>query len=80
MRIEVWEGAPSDGRRGWYWHFKARNGKITADSECFPSKSNAMRAAKSVVREVIIGREYRPDPDFVAAVDPNYPGITRITW
>lgn len=49
MKIEVWEG-----KRGyWYWHFKASNGRVTADSEGFISKGHAMRAAKAVVRGVV---------------------------
>lgn len=45
MHIEVWEG-----NGGYFWHFRSRNGKITADSESFPSKGHAIRAAKAVVR------------------------------
>lgn len=37
----------------WYWHFKAKNGKVTADSEAFPTKAHAIRAAKAVVRAVM---------------------------
>jgi uncharacterized protein YegP (UPF0339 family) len=48
MCAEVWEG-----KRGFYWHFKGHNGKVTADSEAFPTKGNALRAAKSVVRGVV---------------------------
>jgi len=48
MRIEVFEG-----KSGWFWHFRASNGRITAVAESFTSKSHAMRAAKSVVRGVV---------------------------
>lgn len=46
MHIEIWEGAV-----GWHWHFKNK-GRITADAEAFPTKGNAMRAAKAVVKAV----------------------------
>lgn len=36
----------------WYWHFKAKNGKVTADSEAFPTKAHAIRAAKNTVKAV----------------------------
>lgn len=41
--IEVWKG-----RAHWHWHLR-RNGRIVADAENFPSKGNAMRAAKAVI-------------------------------
>lgn len=48
MHIEVFCG--NQGQ--WYWHLKARNGKIIADNEAFASKGNAIRAAKGVVKAV----------------------------
>jgi uncharacterized protein YegP (UPF0339 family) len=37
----------------WYWRLKAKNGEIVADgSEAYYSKSNAKRAAKSVVKSL----------------------------
>ena len=56
MKIEVFRGigvTPRSHRNSWYWHFKATNGKVTADSEAFPTKAHAVRAAKQVVRQVI---------------------------
>ena len=46
--IEVWKG-----RAHWHWHFKSGNGRIVADAENFPSKGNAIRAAKRVVTAVL---------------------------
>jgi len=43
MRIEVFHG-----NDGWFWHFRNK-GRITADSEAFPTKAHAVRAAKAVV-------------------------------
>jgi len=39
--------------KGWYWHFRAKNGNIVSDAEAFPTKANAMRAAKAVVKAVV---------------------------
>lgn len=59
MHIEVWQGtnrvSETTGRvvaQRWHWHFKNR-GRIVADAEAFPSKGNAIRAAKAVVRGVV---------------------------
>lgn len=41
MKIEVFKG---DKR--WYYHVKARNGKVLLVSESYFSKGNAKRAAK----------------------------------
>lgn len=43
-----WEYFPgSDG--GWYWHFEAANGEVTADgAEGYVSKSNVRRAIANV--------------------------------
>lgn len=55
MHIEVFEGysLTNSTDPAWYWHFKAKNGKVTADSEAFPTKAHAIRAAKAVVRAVM---------------------------
>jgi len=45
MHIEVFEGK-KEGQ--WYWHFRNK-GRVTADSEAFPSRHHATRAARSVV-------------------------------
>lgn len=46
MLMVVFQGAD-----GWRWHSK-NGGRITASSEAFASKSNAIRAAKAHVRAV----------------------------
>lgn len=48
MHIEVFKSEKSGQ---WHWHFKNK-GRITADSEAFPTKSNASRAARAVVTAV----------------------------
>lgn len=53
MRIEVWQGKPGK-RPAWHWHLRAKNGKIVTDADAFPTKANALRAAKSVVRAIIV--------------------------
>ena len=48
MRIEV-----VHTREGSHiWRFRAPNGRITANNETFDNRSNAMRAAKAVVRSI----------------------------
>lgn len=49
MKIEVFVGSNGD----WYWHFRAKNGRVTADAEAYASKANAIRAAKAVVKGVM---------------------------
>jgi uncharacterized protein YegP (UPF0339 family) len=60
VQIEVWANRYGQ----WYWHFRSK-GRVTADSESFPSKAHALRAAKAVVRAVIkrlATSVFRPDP------------------
>ena len=57
MKIEVWKGR--DG--SWFWHKAARNGQKTSDAEAFPTKGNAVRAAKMEIRATIKAyRHYDP--------------------
>jgi uncharacterized protein YegP (UPF0339 family) len=45
MRFEIYQGTD----RQWYWHLKSRNNKVIADSaEAYVSKSNAVRAVRTV--------------------------------
>lgn len=48
-RIEVFQG-----RDGWRWHVRAANGEITAQSEVYASKANAMRAARAFSRLPVV--------------------------
>jgi len=48
MQIEVFE---TRGKQ-WCWHFRNK-GRVTADSEQFPTKAHAIRAGKAVVRAVV---------------------------
>jgi uncharacterized protein YegP (UPF0339 family) len=49
VKIEILQ---AQGGKEWFWHFKNK-GRIIAVSETFPSRSNALRAAKSCVRGVL---------------------------
>lgn len=51
-KIEVWQNTNKE----WFWHLKARNGQVVADAEVFPSRANAIRAAKGHVRNVVGGK------------------------
>lgn len=37
---------------GWRWHFVADNGEVMASGEAYANKSNAMRAVRSLKRQV----------------------------
>ena len=55
MHIEIFTGekiGPKSPDR-WYWHKVNNNGKITCNSEAFPSKAHALRAAKADVTHTI---------------------------
>lgn len=71
MHIEIFKG-----KREWHWHFVNR-GRITADAEGFPSKGNAVRAAKAVVRGVIRAMTPGCIPTFTASAQGS---VTIITW
>lgn len=76
MKIEVWQNTNVTGKKSqtWHWHFKARNGRIIADAEAFPSKANAIRAAKGVVRSLI-------GPDFLMWREvERKDGVVVLTW
>jgi hypothetical protein len=47
VRIEIWQA-----NEKWFWHVRASNGRVTSDAESFPSRSNAIRAAKRVVATI----------------------------
>jgi uncharacterized protein YegP (UPF0339 family) len=74
MHARIFQSA--DGQ--WHWHFKTK-GRITADSESFPSKSNAVRAAKSVVKAVLKPLSVVVQPVFTERVDEKDGGF-KITW
>ena len=55
MHIEIFQTprvTKHEKAQTWHWHFKNK-GRITADAEAFPSRSNAVRAAQAVVRAVV---------------------------
>lgn len=69
--IEVWKG-----RAHWHWHFR-RGGRVVADAENFPSKGNAIRAAKATVAGVLA--EWAPGAECTFATLPDQvDGVTRI--
>ena len=47
MHIEIFHASDE-----WYWH-KNNKGRITCDSESFPTKAHAVRAAKADVVQTI---------------------------
>jgi uncharacterized protein YegP (UPF0339 family) len=61
MQIEVWQSTmthddgitPISFTQQWYWRARSSNGKITTDAEAFPTKGNAIRAAKNVVKAFV---------------------------
>jgi hypothetical protein len=82
MHIEVFEGKDKDELRGdshpaWFWHFKNR-GRVTADSEAFPTKYNAERAAVAVVRAVI--KEVSGDAPISFYHGTDKKGVHYIKW
>jgi uncharacterized protein YegP (UPF0339 family) len=74
MRIEVWQGKAGK----WFWHFRQRGGKVTADAQPFPSKGNAIRAAKGVVRATIKASGLRGYTLHFLPIEGD--GITLISW
>lgn len=46
--IKMFKG--DDGQ--WYWHVKAKNGKIVAQSEGYKTKHGAMNGAKALVKSI----------------------------
>ncbi len=50
MQIEIWKGR---GKQPWRWHIRAKNGKVVADAEGFPTRNHARRASIAHVRAII---------------------------
>jgi hypothetical protein len=75
MFIEIWQGKSVGNRQSWFWHFKSK-GRVTADSEAFPTKAHAMRAAKGVVNGVV--KELKVTPIFkISEIDKK---LTCVRW
>lgn len=77
MRIEIWQGKG----KLWFWHFKARNGKIVGDSEGFTREGDARRAAQSCVRAIFKrfeSAEFHPDPPRFTQAEKG--GVTVLEW
>lgn len=74
MKIEVFV----DDNNFWYWHFRAKNGRITADAEAYASKANAIRAAKAVVKAVV--KELNATPQFDRTTYEPNTDCFEITW
>lgn len=84
MHIEVWQSPPRIGDQRWHWHFKSK-GRTVGDAESFPTKANAIRAAKAVVCAVVKRVELASPPVFappVFRVEPIMSDMKRlkITW
>jgi hypothetical protein len=75
MHIEVFLGAGSTpGNQQWYWRFRNK-GRVTGNNEDFPTKANAVRAAKGVVTAV--GKRMGVVPAFWKETEGT---ITIIKW
>lgn len=61
------------GKGGWRWAFVAKNGRQTANNETHPTRYNAIRAAKAVVRSV--ARCWTPWPDIVWSQEETAEGL-----
>lgn len=66
---KVWR---SEANHQWYWHIKARNGRIIAASEGYKRKSDALQGLESLVSNIMAyGRpditveEPKPKPKLV---------------
>jgi len=81
MKARVWKRA--DGE--WHWRFESK-GRITADSESFPTKANAMRACKGVITAVFKATQYRQASGTMTRLEPQYEvskeedGVVWVTW
>jgi hypothetical protein len=80
MHIEVFaqQSNRSYDAPDWYWHFRSK-GRITADSEGFPTKAHAMRAAKGLVRAVTKNMSGFMLPRFTTQ-PMDRKGVVKITW
>ena len=78
MHIDIFRGATSAKYHQWYWHFENK-GRITADSEAFPTKQHAVRAAKACVRAVVKRFDNGADHVFFASKVQSETAI-RLTW
>jgi uncharacterized protein YegP (UPF0339 family) len=67
-----------DSGANWYWRFK-NGGRVTANNEAFPSKSNAVRAVKAIVRAVVKDMVYVEGIQFEVKEDVGKK-ITTIRW
>lgn len=65
MKAKVWE---SNGQ--WYWHFESK-GRITADSEGFTRKADAIRAVKGVVKAIFKAAQLQSN-DVSMRLDPQF--------
>ena len=81
MHIEIFQTEPVEKSDPWYWH-KNNKGKITCDSEAFPTKANAVRAAKADVTQTI--KPYDGMAHFrlvfVLKQDAKCPRLTTLRW
>lgn len=49
-KFEVIQNYNPEGRRQWYWHLRASNGEIVAQSEGYTRKADAERGARDARR------------------------------
>lgn len=47
MKFHLWQQFTLFGRR-WYWHLKARNGEIVAQSEAYRNRADALKTIELI--------------------------------
>ena len=52
MRSAAFAARCADTRHGWYFHLRSRNGKISLQSEMYPSKAHCRRAIIRLVNVI----------------------------
>jgi uncharacterized protein YegP (UPF0339 family) len=75
MYIEIFNNRTDE----WYWHFRNK-GRITADSEAFPTKAHALRAAKAVVTATIAELGTTVEPVFAKPVEDSAHDCFIVRW
>lgn len=77
MHAEILRNDDQKAKQPWRWHFVSK-GRITANNETFPSKANALRAVKGVVKAVV--KELIPPAVVVFSLTENDDGVFILRW
>lgn len=76
MKIEIWEDVGARAQP-WRYHF-VNKGRITAAPEQFPTKQNAVRAAKGFITATL--KHVGVKPTFELKPDKKDPDKLVLTW